>query len=240
MNKTIAVLGLATLTLALGACTKPEAAAEADAPTQAAEPAATAAEASTPEPAPAAAATDAAPAEPSPEDAKRTEAQAKLDYATMEDGYINDAGAQWAVAAKASTSFGKANEAPADSQDTNTPWQATGPVNGNTWLNNQQDIGFDWLQLDYERPVSATAVRAVLNTEAAESIAKLELIAADGTAHTVWSGVSDTKRDKRGPRTWFVRTFEATPYQVKSVKLTFANNVSSGYKEVDAVQLVGK
>ena len=34
----------------------------------------------------------------------------------------------------------------------------------------------NWLQLDYERPVSATAVRAVLNDDAVESIAKVELI----------------------------------------------------------------
>lgn len=182
-----------------------------------------------------------APATPAAEaNAPADEARAKLDFATMEDGYINDAAAQWAVAAKASSSFGDADTLPPDSHDQHTAWQATGAVNGERWTNNKQDIGFDWLQLDYERPVSATSVRAVLNDDAVASIAKVELIGTDGAAHTVWSGVSDTKEDERGPRTWFVRTFDATPYPVKSVKLTFANNVSTGYKEVDAVQLVGK
>ena len=44
----------------------------------------------------------------------------------------------------------------------------------------------------------------------------------------------------RGGRTWLVKTFPKTATKVKAVKLTFANNVSSGYKEVDAVQLVGQ
>ena len=129
---------------------------------------------------------------------------------------------------------------PPDSHDQNTAWQATGAANGDAWTNNQQSIGFDWLQLDYARPVAATSVRAVLNEVAVQSITKVELIGADGSAHTVWSGVSDTKKDERGPRTWFVRKFDATPYPVKSVKLTFANNVAPGFKTVDAVQLVGK
>jgi len=46
-------------------------------------------------------------------------------------------------------------------------------------------------------------------------------------------------RDERGSRTWFVRSFEKTAYKVKAVKLTIANSVARGYKEVDAVQLVG-
>ncbi len=227
MNKGTVLASALLLTAALAGCKKHD-----DAQADTATPATDAAPATQP-----------APATPAPADnasAPTDEAKARLDYATMEDGYINDANAQWAMSAKASTSFGEANEAPADSQDQNTPWQTTGAVNGKTWTNNQQDIGFDWLQLDYERPVSATAVRAVLNDDAVESIAKVELIGTDGAAHTVWSGVSDTKEDERGPRTWFVRTFDATPYPVKSVKLTFANNVKSGYKEVDAVQLVGK
>ncbi|GAB1597024.1 hypothetical protein [Lysobacter claricitrinus] len=226
MHKGIATASLIALA-ALAGCKKHDAEAPADT---------TAAQA----PAPAATTTPAPAAPSAPADGEKSEAQAKLDYATMEDGYINDANAQWAIAAKASSSFGDAGKQPPDSHDSNTPWQATGAVNGDEWTNDNQDIGFDWLQLDYERPVSATAVRAVLDENAVKSITKVELIGVDGAAHTVWSGVSDTGRDERGSRTWFVRTFDATPYPVKSVKLTFANNVSSGYKTVDAVQLVGK
>ncbi|MEP6906988.1 MAG: hypothetical protein ABI858_03260, partial [Pseudoxanthomonas sp.] len=147
---------------------------------------------------------------------------------------------QWATAAKASSSYGSANTAGADSQDGYAPWQATGAPNGESWSNNSQDIGFDWLELNFATPVAATEVRVVTSArESAESISKVELIASDGTAHTAWSGLSDTKRDERGARSWIVRKFDATPYTVKAVKVTFANNVSSGYKTVDAVQLIG-
>ena len=191
-------------------------------------------------PAPGARQADAPTAEPSAEQRARDEQQARLDYATMEDGYLNDARGQWASSAKASSSFGDANEAPADSQSSNTPWQATGSPNGNAWNNNSQDIGFDWIELAYARPVKATAVRVVTaDEEAAESISRIELIDTEGKANVVWSGLSDTKRDERGARTWVVRDFDATAYQVKAVKLTFANNVSTGYKQVDAVQLIG-
>lgn len=180
-------------------------------------------------------------AEPSEAQRARAEQQAKLDYATMEDGYINDAKGQWATSARASSSFGDANDEPADSQSSNTPWQATGAPNGDAWNNDHQDIGFDWLELAYEKPVKATGVRVVTaDSEAAESISKIELIDIEGKASTIWSGLSDTRQDERGARTWVVRNFGATPQLVKAVKLTFANNVARGYKQVDAVQLIGE
>lgn len=235
MNKGILVLSIA-LSLALASCKKHEADPAGETPADASAPAIETAPANTP-----ASAAESEGAEPSEQDRERAEQQAKLDYATMEDGYLNDAKGQWASTAKASSAFGDANSAPADSHDGNTPWQATGAPNGDNWNNNNQDIGFDWIELAYANPVKATEVRAVTtDNEAAESISKIELIDTDGTAHTIWSGLSDTKQDARGARTWIVRKFDATPYQVKSVKLTFANNVASGYKQVDAVQLIGE
>ena len=181
------------------------------------------------------------PAIAGPGEQDRSEQQSKLDYATMEDDHINDPKGQWASTAKASSAFGDANTAPADSQSSSTPWQATGMPNGDSWNNNNQDIGFDWIELAYSNPVKATEVRVVTaGNEAAESISKIELIDTEGTTHTIWSGLSETKRDTRGARTWITQKFEATPYQVKSVKLTFANNVATGYKQVDAVQLVSE
>ena len=89
--------------------------------------------------------------------------------------------------------------------------------------------------------MNATEVRVVtVSNEAVESINKIELIDTEGSAHAIWSGLSETKQDERGARTWITRKFDATPYQVKSVKLTFANNVANGYKQVDAVQLIGE
>lgn len=84
-------------------------------------------------------------------------------------------------------------------------------------------MGFDWLEAGFAKPVAATEVRD-----------------AQGQWHTVWSGLSDVKEDKRGSHTWFLRSFEKTPYRANAVKVTIVNNVERGYKVVDAVQLVGE
>ena len=230
----------AVLTLALGAsfllaaCGKKSE--TVDEPTAAAAPAPAPAPAPPPAPTPAPAP---ATVEPSEEDRARAVKQAKLDYSTMEDGYINDARAQWATAAKASSGFSEVGDRMPKTPEASKAWRATGKIDGETWINNSQDIGFDWLELTYERPVAASELRLVGDGTTVESVSKLELIDTDGKAHTVWSGLSDVKPEKRGPRSWFVKSFEATPYKVQAVKVTMANNVSSGYKHVDAVQLVG-
>lgn len=197
--------------------------------------------------APAAGAAEAPPEQTAQEaqDAARQQAseqqarQALLEYSTMEDRYLGDAGAQWASSARASSSFGDADKQPPESQAPNTPWQATGAPNGGTWSNNHVDMGIDWLELSYARPVAATELRAVM-TDGVGSVSKVELIDEAGAAHEVWAGVDDSKPDPRGPRTWFVRTFPRTEYKVAKVKLSLANALVHGYKEVDAVQLVGE
>ncbi|WP_343728871.1 hypothetical protein [Duganella sp.] len=196
------------------------------------------------EPAPAAApatATPAPPADPAtltPEQQKQAEKKALLDYGVMEDKYINDPRAQWATDAKASSVFGDENgRKPSDS---NLPARATGPADGNQWTNNSTDRGFDWLELSYATPVNATEVRVVIGGgQGVEAINKVELQDTDDKWHTVWEGLNDVKRDQRGNRTWFVRSFDKTAYKAKGVKITFANNVQRDYKVVDAVQLVG-
>lgn len=180
-----------------------------------------------------------APADvPSAEDGDRAHKQALLDYAVMEDKYINDPRAQWATAAKASSTFGDDNgNTPADS---NQAVNVTGVVDGKVWTNNRQEIGFDWLELAYDRPVAASEVRLVFTEgEDAKTVSKVELQDTDGKWNVVWSGLSDVQADKRGNRTWFVRSFEKTAYKTKAVKFTIANNLEHGYKTIDAAQLVG-
>jgi hypothetical protein len=194
-----------------------------------------------PAPAPQAAAPAPAPApaaEPSDEDRHRAEKQAKLDYGTMEDGYINDAKGQWAASAKASSTFGDDNgRTPSQGS---LPQNIVGAPDTNSWTNNHQDMGFDTVEATYAKPVSATEIRVVGNDNTAAAISKLEVQGADGAWTTVWSGLSDAKPEKRGPRDWFVKTFAKTAAPVNAVKVTLANNVASGYKEVNAIQLVGE
>jgi hypothetical protein len=173
-------------------------------------------------------------------DAQRETArkQALLDYGAMEDRYMNDAAAQWAATATASSTFGDdGGKVPSES---NLAKNVIGAVDGKQWTNNHQDIGFDWLETTFAKPVNATEVRFVFaNGEGVEAVNKVELQDTDGKWYSVWSGISDMKHDTRGSRTWFVRSFARTPYKVKAVKITIANNVERGYKVVDAVQLVG-
>jgi hypothetical protein len=184
----------------------------------------------------------AAPSEPvDSTDAQRETAkkQALMDYSTMEDRYMNDATAQWAASAMASSTFGDEDgKVPAES---NLAANVVGPLDDKSWSNNKQDIGFDWLETTFAKPVTATEVRIVFaGGDGVEAVSKIELQDTSGKWNTVWSGLSDVKRDQRGRRTWFVRTFAATTYKAKAMKVTVANNVERGYKVVDAVQLVGR
>lgn len=231
----------AAILFALGACK------QADDDATAAQPAATqAGAAATPAPAAGTTPTETAPAAQTPpaeltaEEKARAEAQARLDYAAMEDGFLSDPGGQWATAAKASWADREAHAPDADPDAYGSPNWASGAPDGKDWNLTQNRPGFDWLEVAYDKPVSATEVRiAFSDGDGAQAISKIELIDTSGAAHSVWSGLSDIEDDDRGDRTWFVRKFEATPYQVQKVKITIANNVEDGYKHVDAVQLIG-
>ena len=162
--------------------------------------------------------------------------QAALDYATMEDEYLNDAKGQWAREATATSSFGETRGKVADS---NKPHNIAGKPDTRTWTNDRQDMGFDTFEAVYEKPVHATAVRVVI-TDGVEALSKVELRDTTGAWVTAWSGISDVKPNAHGPRTWFVRTFEKTAQPVQAVRVTIANAVDKGYKHVDAVQLIGE
>lgn len=224
---TVAAMMLATL---LVACQKKE---ETTTVPAQAEPAAPAASAT-----PAPAATVEPAGEQTAEQRKLAEKRSMLDYSVMEDKYLNDPRAQWATEAKASSVFGDTNGG--TPSDSNLPVKATGPSDDRQWTNSNIDKGFDWLQVGYATPVNATEVRFVISGgQGVEAINKVELQDTDDKWHTVWEGLSDAKRDMRGARTWFVRTFEKTTYKVKGAKITFANNLQHDYKVIDAVQLVG-
>ncbi|HTU66197.1 MAG TPA: hypothetical protein VMF52_09615 [Steroidobacteraceae bacterium] len=187
-------------------------------------------------PAPTAAA-PAPAAEPTDEERARAKKQAALDYATMEDSYLNDPKGQWAKDGTASSTFGETSANGAS--DSNKPKNLVGKPDGRQWTNDHQDMGFDTLEVSFEKPVHATEVRAVFDA-GVEAVSKLEVKGADGTYTTVWSGLNEEPEDQRGPRSWFVRKFEKTATPVQGVKITIANNIDNGYKVVDAVQLVGE
>ena len=195
----------------------------------------------TPAPSPAVPAPAPAPApsaQPTQAQSDLAEKQAKLDYATMEDGYLNDAHGQWAQSATASSVFG--DDQGKTPSEGNLATNIAGNPDGRSWTNNHQDMGFDSFQAVFAKPTIATGVRIVCNETAVKSITKLELQDSTGRWVTVWSGISDIQPERRGPRNWFVKAVPKTAAPIQAVKATFANNVASGYKEVDAVQLIGE
>lgn len=228
---TVAVLMSTLLLVACQKRDKPEDAPAVPAPT----PTTTAA-------APAAAPAAPAPAVPlgeqTPEQQEAARKQTLLDYATMEDKYLNDPRGQWASSARASSVFGDENGK--EPSDGNLAKNAIGPSDDRTWTNNNTDKGFDWIELTYVRPVAASEVRVIIpGGDGVEAINKVELQDTEGKWNTVWTGLSEVKRDQRGNRTWFVRSFDKTSYKAKAVKITYANNLQHDYKKIDAVQLVG-
>jgi len=221
VNKALCVLAVVA---ALSACSKKTGEAPADA--------GTGAPPATQEPA-----QSAPSAEQAEADRKRAEKQAALDYATMEDTYLNDPKGQWAQSATASSVFGQTGSN--GPSDVNKAQNMVGKPDGREWTNDNQDMGFDWLEATFEKPVHATEVR-VLFSRGNEAVSKVEVKGVDGAYTTVWSGLNEDPEDRRGSRHWFVRKFDATTNPVQGVKVTIANSVERGYKVVDAVQLVGE
>jgi hypothetical protein len=232
MNRSgvLIVLLVAGLTVA---CTKKK-----EATTAASTPAVTAsAPTATPAPAPAPAAAVA------PADSGETAVKRKaVEFALREDGYKTDPLGQWATEAKASSTYASdLNNATAGYH----PMRATGAPDvqryGDTaeaWASKTADSGIEWLDLSYAKPVSATELR-IRQNHAPGAIIKVELLEANGTAHTVFQGPDSTVYE---PNTisWLIVKTDKTPYKTQRAKITLATNAVSGWNEIDAVQLVGE
>jgi hypothetical protein len=149
---------------------------------------------------------------------------------------LADPAGQWAVSATAGTKYGKTQYSPA---------QATGAPNisvpGNSpdaWCPESKNSGTDWLEVVFQKPVHATEVR-VRQNDSAGAITKIEAIEPDGTAHVWWEGVDPYKAPAVREIVWFAVRVPATDYLVARVKITLNLAASTGWKEIDAVQLVG-
>lgn len=235
MKKTSSLLFILLSTLLLVACNKkaPESASvEAISSASASTTAATTAQA------PTSTETTSTPLELTKEEKELAEKRSLMEYSKMEESYLTDVRGQWATNAIASSSFGNANKDDASRLESSI--KAAGAPDTKSWTNNNQELGFDWLDLNYAKPVNATEVRVALeNGNGSESLSKIELKDEAGNWHVMWSDISTIKEDKRGRRTWFVKSFEKTKFKVVGVKISFANNLERRYKYVDAVQLIG-
>jgi hypothetical protein len=174
-----------------------------------------------------------------PEIAKKRKA---MEFALKEDEIKNDPKGQWAVNAKASTSYAGNLENPEASYH---PMQATGVPNvdrhsddSSSWATKEADAGIEWIELDYAKPVNATEIR-IRQTFNPGAIIKVELFDESGTAHNIWQG-PDMTNYPSNEIAWLNVAVEKTEYKTQKVKITLATNAVDGWNEIDAVQLIGE
>jgi hypothetical protein len=205
---------------------------------EAAVPVTSAPSANAPKPAPTTVA--ASPGNPAaPSDGSGAETTAKLagaEWAIKQDAIKNDPDGQWAIQAKASSTYQDAEGAAAWSanQMTGAPNVEKYGDNGNAWAPKTEDGGIEWIDLKFPKPVFATEVR-VRESCGSGAIIKVELLDEQGTPHGVWAG-----NDPTTELNYFLVKFVKTTYKTDRVKVTLATNVVPGWNEIDAVQLVGK
>lgn len=152
---------------------------------------------------------------------------------------IADPTGQWAVMAMASSQYGPSKYAPA--QATGAPNISLGMAGDNpeAWCPLNKNNGTEWLEVTFAKPVHATEVR-VRQNNAPGAIARIEAIEPDGTAHVWWEGVDPYKQPAIREIVWFAVHVPQTAYLVAKVRITLNLATVSGWKQIDAVQLVGR
>jgi hypothetical protein len=149
---------------------------------------------------------------------------------------VADPAGQWAASATAGSQYGRTQY---------SAGQATGAPNikvqGNSpdaWCPAGKTSGTDWLEVTFAKPVHATEVR-VRQNDAAGAIVRIEAIESGGSAHVWWEGVDPYQAPAVREIAWFAVRVPNTPYLVAKVKITLNLAAGPGWKEIDAVQLVG-
>lgn len=147
-----------------------------------------------------------------------------------------DTAGQWAVTATAGTQYGRTQYSAA--QATGAPNISVAGNSPDAWCPASKTNGTDWLEVTFARPVHATELR-VRQNDAAGAITKIEAIDPDGMAHVWWEGVDLNQAPVVREIVWFAVRVPKTSYLVAKVKITLNLAAGPGWKEIDAVQLVG-
>jgi hypothetical protein len=169
---------------------------------------------------------------PTPEMVRK---RAQIEWALRQDEIKNDPRGQWAVQAKASSAYNDAQGTAAysASQATGTPDVEVYGHNNAAWTPKTLNGGIEWLELQFAKPVHATGVR-VRESSGSGAVIKVDLFDEQGAPHTVWTGIDPTK-----DLNYLTVEFPRTAFKTARVKVTLATNTVYGFKQIDAVQLVG-
>ena len=146
------------------------------------------------------------------------------------------AASQWAVSAAAGSQYGKTQYSAA--QAVGAPNISIAGNSPDAWCPEKQSEGRDWLEVTFALPVHATEVR-VRQNDSVGAISKIEAIEHDGTTHLWWEGVDPYQQPTVREIAWFGVRVPKTSYLVTKIKITLNLAAIPGWKEIDAVQLVG-
>ncbi|NVO04179.1 MAG: hypothetical protein HXX09_15910 [Bacteroidetes bacterium] len=158
---------------------------------------------------------------------------------SMDADYLADTKGQWAIDAKASSTYAtkigkEASWSP--EQMIGVPNVQKYGDNGNAWASKEQDKGEEWVKLTFEKEVNATEVR-IKETYNAGAITKIVLYDNTNKSHVVYQAKSETKKNEMQ---YLVAKFPKTGYKTKMVKIVLDSKAITGWNEIDAVQLVGE
>ena len=150
-----------------------------------------------------------------------------------------DVAGQWAANARASSEYSTPRYSAAQATGApNIPLGLAGD-NPEAWCPAEKNAGIAWLELDFAKPVHATEVR-VRQSNAPGAIARIEAIDVDGATHLWWEGVDPFVAPRVREIAWFGVRVPRTEYLVKKVKITLNLAAVPDWKQIDAVQLVGR
>ncbi len=146
-----------------------------------------------------------------------------------------DAAAQWAVSARASSEYSATNYSA--EQATGLPNVARHGDSRNAWTPKAADLGEEWIELTYARPVHATGVSVVQSFNPG-AIFRVEVVDVAGAVASVWSG-PDTTVYAKNEIGLLVVQFPRTATPITKVKVVLDSKKIAGWNEIDAVALSG-
>jgi hypothetical protein len=151
------------------------------------------------------------------------------------DGQRTGQDVQWASGVRASSAYQLAGDYSAE-RAIGPPTVTRAGDSVQAWCSKTADAGEEWLELDFDPPVLAKAVRVVQNWNPG-AVTQIEVVDADGATTIVWRGPDATvyAANQIGV---LEAPFAAPSPRVVRVKVTFDTKQVKGWNEIDAVGLV--
>ncbi len=101
------------------------------------------------------------------------------------------------------------------------------------WATREADMGEQWLELGYSPPLRASGLR-IFEVNAPGAITRVIGHDEQGGEHLLWSGTDPTTAPGL-----FELSFPATSFRVTRIRLILDTSRTSGWNEIDAVELLG-